>query len=109
VWGGRDKDSRRDELRSHNNALKSSNEELIERIEIHEETKLCIDKDMAHQSSVSQNMLLTSETVDARIQALSATHKAEIDTLDEVIRSSAAQLQENEEMTRNFSGCGLQT
>lgn len=79
--------------------LKSQNDEVMERIEVHEETKKCIEKEMADQSSVSQNMLLTTETVDARIVSLSEAHEAEILKLDEVIQSSNARLQKNVEAT----------
>eukprot|EP00603_Paraphysomonas_imperforata_P011016 CAMPEP_0114459376 /NCGR_PEP_ID=MMETSP0104-20121206/5175_1 /TAXON_ID=37642 ORGANISM="Paraphysomonas imperforata, Strain PA2" /NCGR_SAMPLE_ID=MMETSP0104 /ASSEMBLY_ACC=CAM_ASM_000202 /LENGTH=86 /DNA_ID=CAMNT_0001632009 /DNA_START=328 /DNA_END=588 /DNA_ORIENTATION=- len=79
--------------------LKSQNDEIIERIEIHEETKKCIEKEMADQSSVSQNMLLTTETVDARIAAQSEAHKAELLMLDDVIQCSNVQLQQNIEAT----------
>ena len=90
-----DKDSRRDDLRRSNNKIKANNDELIERIEIHEETKVCIDKDMADQCSVSNEMLLTIETVNARIEEISASHEAEILKLNDIIRCSSDQLQRN--------------
>ena len=82
-------------MRRSNNKIKANNDELIERIEIHEETKVCIDKDMADQCSVSNEMLLTIETVNARIEEISASHEAEILKLNDIIRCSSDQLQRN--------------
>jgi hypothetical protein len=67
----------------------------MERIEIHEETKVCIDEEMADQCSVSNKMLLTIETVNSRIADVSAMHKEEISQLEDIIQLSGAQLQDN--------------
>lgn len=91
----RDMDARRDELRRSNNKLKSNNDEVIEQIEIHEETKVCIEKEMAEECSVSTEMLHTIETVNDRIEEISAAQEAEILKLDSIIQSSTIQLQKN--------------
>jgi hypothetical protein len=51
---------------------------------------------MRDQCSVSNEMLQTIDTVNARIEEIVAEHEREISKLDGIIQSSRAQLQKNE-------------
>ena len=98
----RELDSRKNELKNENNSIRSMNEEVIEQIEIHEETKKCIEGRLADQSSISSKMLLTTETVNAKIKETSATYEDDLRQMDEIIESSKAQLQQNFQTCDNF-------
>lgn len=94
----RDKESRKIELTEENRKLKSGNENIIELIEVHEETKICIEKEKQELLDVSDKMKMTMKAVNCQIEEASSLHENDLQEMDEAILYSKQTVEKNKEL-----------